>query len=78
MPDRITQQHRIILVHIFHNAVDDGTHIGVILFLISPSARVIGQICFGIGFFRHNFVEVCIQNVCCLLRYLFRGSGGGK
>lgn len=61
MPDGIPQQHSIILVHIFHTVCNPRPGAGVILFLIGPSAGIIGQILLCIWFLRQDFIKVRVQ-----------------
>ena len=59
MPDWVAEQYRIILTYIFHAAVDRRACAGIILLLICPSDCIIGQIRLGIGFFWHDFINIC-------------------
>ena len=60
-PDRISNEHNIILFHIFHRTDNSRTGIRIIHFNCGTAVIVIViQVCIRIWFFRNNFVNIRI------------------
>ena len=58
MPNRITENDRIIFVHILHTAGNCRAHIRVILLLICATICIICQVCLCVWIFRYNLVTI--------------------
>ena len=75
-PDRIADEYRVILLHVFHGAGDGGSGVRVVLFGVGPAVGVVIQVGSGVGLGGYDLKEIAACRLRCRFRHRAGVSGG--